>query len=286
MSRPTSPERGEPRDVAELRRLREAHPELAPAIDLQLGLLMIQRRVAGRIPLPVSLATGPPPRLRQDGRALLRLSDVPMSWTDFRSVFRETADLLAHFGEMTPATASGLIGLARQGERLVPLAESWFQSRVEGEGTFIGSDRSETEADALDQVFGWAFRPFLVRCAEALAPRLALEDWGRSSCPACGGEPEMGILGSASGRQLVCARCTLRWPFSASRCVFCGNDEPSLLTTLASPDRVYQLQACEVCRRYLKAFDERFGGRPALPAFDAVATLPLDAAAVQRGYGG
>jgi hypothetical protein len=36
----------------------------------------------------------------------------------------------------------------------------------------------------------------------------------------------------------------------------------------------------------LKAFDGRNGTRPVLVAVDTIATLPLDAAAMQRGYAG
>jgi hypothetical protein len=34
----------------------------------------------------------------------------------------------------------------------------------------------------------------------------------------------------------------------------------------------------------LKAFDARRASRSVMPAVDAVATLPLDAAAMQKGY--
>ena len=39
-----------------------------------------------------------------------------------------------------------------------------------------------------------------------------------------------------------------------------------------------------MCQRYIKAFDARQASRPVLPVVDAVATLPLDAAAMQKGY--
>jgi len=39
-----------------------------------------------------------------------------------------------------------------------------------------------------------------------------------------------------------------------------------------------------VCLRYIKAYDARRAGRPLMVAVDSVATLPLDAAAIQRGY--
>jgi hypothetical protein len=41
-----------------------------------------------------------------------------------------------------------------------------------------------------------------------------------------------------------------------------------------------------VCRRYLKAYDGRNASRPVMLSVDSIATLPLDAAAIQRGYVG
>jgi formate dehydrogenase maturation protein FdhE len=41
---------------------------------------------------------------------------------------------------------------------------------------------------------------------------------------------------------------------------------------------------CDACHRYLKAYDARNAARPVLVAVDTIATLPLDAAAMQRGY--
>jgi formate dehydrogenase maturation protein FdhE len=56
------------------------------------------------------------------------------------------------------------------------------------------------------------------------------------------------------------------------------------MTSFASRDGQYRLSACDICERYLKAFDARKASRPVMPAVDSVATLPLDAAAMQRGY--
>ena len=43
---------------------------------------------------------------------------------------------------------------------------------------------------------------------------------------------------------------------------------------------------CDVCKRYLKAYDARGATRPVMVSVDSIATLPLDAAAQQRGYAG
>ena len=41
---------------------------------------------------------------------------------------------------------------------------------------------------------------------------------------------------------------------------------------------------CDVCRKYLKAYDARNASRPVMVSVDTIATLPLDAAAMQKGY--
>ena len=65
---------------------------------------------------------------------------------------------------------------------------------------------------------------------------------------------------------------------------FCLNTDRSRITSFATRDGLYRLYGCDVCQRYLKAFDGRNAPRQVMPAVDAIATLPLDAAAVQRGY--
>ena len=49
---PAPTQRAEPREVVELRQLKSDQPDLASAIDLQIQLLNMQRRVQVRVPLP------------------------------------------------------------------------------------------------------------------------------------------------------------------------------------------------------------------------------------------
>jgi FdhE protein len=268
-------------ETLELLRLRAAHPELAPAIDLQRGLLEIQRRVLPRIPLPPRLLATPAPALRADGAPLIGFEDLPLDWTDFRWMVRETADLLRRFDELPPEAARRLLHVSREAGELQELAERWFRSRVASDACASGTVPPE-----YDPVFALAFRPYLARCAAALGPRLALDTWQQGTCPVCGGEPELAVLSAHPERTLVCGRCSLRWPHDPPRCPFCGNTDRATIRTLASPNRVHWLMACDVCRRYLKAYDERHGGRPAMPQVDTIATLGLDAVAIQQGYRG
>ena len=73
-------------------------------------------------------------------------------------------------------------------------------------------------------------------------------------------------------------------PFAAFTCPFCGNDERARVTSFASRDGRYRVYGCDMCQRYLKAYDARNAPRSVMVAVDSIATLPLDAAAMQRGY--
>jgi FdhE protein len=127
-------------------------------------------------------------------------------------------------------------------------------------------------------------RPFLVRCSEAAQSRLDLSGWAWGYCPVCGGEPEFAAITPAADRLLVCGRCTHRWKFDPLTCPYCGNNDRTRITSFASRDGMYRIAACDVCSRYLKAHDGRRASRPLMLPVDTVATLPLDAAAMQKGY--
>ena len=129
-----------------------------------------------------------------------------------------------------------------------------------------------------------AFRPFLARCAEALLPRPEFALWREGYCPVCGWEPDFAFITPAAERRLICGRCLAQWTFDPIACPFCRNSERARITSFASRDGRYRVSACEVCQRYLKAYDGRNAPRPVLVAVDSIATLPLDAAAMQRGY--
>ena len=136
---------------------------------------------------------------------------------------------------------------------------------------------------SLDQVLVLALRPFLARCAEALMQR-DLSAWTHGHCPFCGWEPDFAVIMPSADRRLICGRCIGQWAFGSLTCPFCANADRALITSFATRDARYRVYACDVCRRYLKAYDGRHANRPIMVAVDSIATLPLDAAAMQRGY--
>jgi formate dehydrogenase maturation protein FdhE len=108
--------------------------------------------------------------------------------------------------------------------------------------------------------------------------------WTHAHCALCAGEPDFAVITPSADRHLICSRCALRWKFAPLTCPYCRNSNRSRITSFATTDGRYRVYACDVCRRYLKAYDGRRATRPVMPMVDSVATLPLDAAAMQRGY--
>ena len=147
-----------------------------------------------------------------------------------------------------------------------------------------GAAPMSPSAAGLETVLQQAMRPFLTRAGEAIMARTDLAGWNRGTCPLCGGEPDLAVITPAADRLLICGRCAARWRFDQLTCPFCLNADRSRITSFASRDGHYRLYACDVCERYIKAYDARRASRPVMPVVDGVATLPLDAAAIQKGY--
>ena len=284
--RPVRPQRAEPREVVELKQIKSSQPELASAVDMQIALVDMQRRVQGRVPLPWIQAEPDWVAAQQRaGRPLVRFRDIPLEWSDFRLTFRQTADILHRFEALERADYDAIVAIGREANRLEPIVSSWYDatSRVDGES----AARQTHEAPAaIDQVLVLALRPFLARCSEALSQRVDISSWHHGHCPFCGWEPDFAVITPTAERRLICGRCTGQWAFNGITCPFCANDNRALITSFATRDGRYRVSACDVCRRYLKAYDGRHAGRPVMVSVDSIATLPLDAAAIQKGYVG
>ena len=287
-ARPARPPRAESREAAELQAIRKRNPELAGAVDLHLELLELQRRIQVRVPLP-SLELSPEilKRHQADARPVLRFESIPLDLTDLRLMVRQIADVLRRFGALeendyVKAQAAG------RDMNLVALVGEWYRSAGERQLAVTSDSRvshaPSNDAEMLHQVFALAMRPFLSRCAEVLQQRPELAEWTHAHCALCGGEPDFAVITPAAERHLICSRCGLRWKFEPLTCPYCRNSNRARITSFATTDGQYRVYACDVCHRYLKAYDARNASRPVMVAVDTIATLPLDAAAMQRGY--
>src|SRR5262245_57570355 len=95
--------RAEPREIVELRQLKGEQPELGSAVDMQIALVEMQRRVQSRVPLPWIQAEDQWMRSQQAaGRPVVRFGDIPLAWSDFRLTLRQTADILRRFEALEP----------------------------------------------------------------------------------------------------------------------------------------------------------------------------------------
>jgi FdhE protein len=289
--RPIRAPRADTREVLELKDIKAAQPELASAVDLQIALVDMQRRVQSRVPLPwIQAAPEWLEAQQRFGRPLVRFADIPLDWSDFRLAYRQTADILRRFEAIEPAEHEQILAMGRDGNALEPLVRRWYiaTSGVDGPASDDARNRApEGAPPSLDQVLVLAIRPFLARCAEVLTQRAdLLAGWAHGHCPFCGWEPDFAVITPTADRRLICGRCVAQWAFGALTCPFCANDDRALITSFATRDGKYRVYACDVCRRYLKAYDGRQAARPVMVTVDSIATLPLDAAAMQRGYVG
>ena len=244
-----------------------------------------------RIPLPsFELSADIFARHQAEARPLLRFEHIPLELTDLRLVVRQTADIMRRFGTLEDADCQTVQTLERD-MALLDIVGQWYRAGAEKRAAApVGADslveHRPADDGVLDQVLTLAMRPFLSRCAEVLQQRAELAIWSHSHCALCGGEPGFSVITPAAERHLICGRCTLRWKFEPLTCPYCHNSDRSRITSFATPDGQYRVYGCDACSRYLKAYDGRRATRPVMPVVDSVATLPLDAAAMQRGYSG
>jgi formate dehydrogenase maturation protein FdhE len=290
-ARPTRPARSETREIIELRSIREAHPELADAVDMQIELLGLQRRVQGRVPVPwFELNEEIARKHDATGQPLLRFENITIESSDLRLLMRQIADVLRRHGSLEEKDYERIQTIGRD-MNLLEVAEQWYRSAARhhsvaavGLGHQLPADAQESRDEALDQVMSLAMRPWMTRCAEVLQQRAELALWSHAHCALCGSEPDFSVITPAAERHLICSRCALRWKFEPLTCPYCRNNDRSRITSFATPDGQYRVYACDHCHRYLKAYDGRRATRPVMPVVDSVATLPLDAYAMQRGY--
>ena len=287
---PVRSARSESREVTELRAVKARHPELAGAVDMHIELLELQRRIQGRVPLPpLELDTNILQRHQLEGRPLLRFEQIPLDLTDLRLMVRQTADVLHRFDALD-ASEFQLVHTLGRGDRLLEVAARWYRRAAERAAAATGAAvvavpaPVDSEPEIVGHVLALAMRPFLSRCAEVLQRCPELSTWTHAHCPLCGGEPDLACLDAQGDRHLVCGRCLLNWRFDPVTCPFCLNTDRGRITSFGTNDGVYRVYGCDVCHRYIKAFDSRRASRPLMPVLDGVATLPLDAAAIQRGY--
>jgi FdhE protein len=108
-----------------------------------------------------------------------------------------------------------------------------------------------------------------------------------SECPACMGLPVTAVLrpeGEGAKRALLCSMCSTEWLFRRVLCPKCGQEDKEKLPIYSASDFPHvRVEACDVCKTYIKAVDLAKDGR-AVPVVDELATVALDVWAQDHGY--
>ncbi|MCC7243807.1 MAG: formate dehydrogenase accessory protein FdhE [Acidobacteria bacterium] len=276
MTRPRPVDPSAPRDIAELRALGERQPDLAAAANLHAELATLVRRVESRLTTPT---LDVPTELLQArlarGVPLASFGEFTVDWSEVRLLIRLVTDVFRRVDLLDHDAVARLYAAGREAG-LPDRARAWYEHP---------GGLTETQPDEPDpmwsDVLQWALKPFLRRTADVLAARVPFDAWRQGRCPVCAAEPEFGVITSTGGLLLLCGRCHARWPFDEG-CAFCASGASARIRTLATPDRTYRVRRCDDCERYLKVLDTQAAGRPLLPFYDPVATLPLDAAMMRR----
>jgi FdhE protein len=130
--------------------------------------------------------------------------------------------------------------------------------------------------------------PALVALEAALAPLRSGVGWERGECPTCGNGPLLGeFRGLDQSRHLRCGWCAADWPVPRLFCPFCGCRDHERLGFLhrEGEEMRFRTATCDACRGCVKMVTTLSALSPLALLVADVATLHLDLAAAERGYG-
>lgn len=195
---------------------------------------------------------------------------------DPHDVLRAAGDLDASLSRV--ATAFEMCGMASPRElesfRRYAVAQPLLKAWLVGERG--SSDEGRRLALRAASVVGNG----ILRSAAAQVRKDAdFRTWQRSTCPCCGGSPDLAVRES-DVRLLVCSRCDTRWASPTSGCLGCEATRPPTFVRVDALDLGYELLVCHSCARYIK---ERRGEGMQTPLVERALTSELDVAAERRG---
>jgi FdhE protein len=123
---------------------------------------------------------------------------------------------------------------------------------------------------------------------EAASPLRQGVGWERGFCPTCGGGPLLGeFRGLDQSRFLRCGLCAASWEVPRQWCPACGTREHEHLGFLAKEgeETRYRVATCDACHSAVKTLNTLSALPPLMLLVADAATLHLDLAAADRGYG-
>jgi FdhE protein len=274
------------------RAIREARPDLEPALTLQQQLLWCVLDAArtldgGRLPrlsLPPKYVAAKLAR----GVPAFAGEPIPLPVPVLGPATVKLADALARGGaggaaeHIRETIASGGIDAASL------LAASLHRDQA---ALRTGAAHRGLSPDLLWLVAELAVSPFVHALQRLIfgqlsAPELAsaLDDWSRGYCPACGSWPAVAEV-VAGHRTLRCSFCASAWELKSYACIYCGESGERFVTAAPDAERKdRRVELCSACGGYLKTIDvSELSPFPLLSISD-IETTDLDVAAMEHGY--
>ena len=148
------------------------------------------------------------------------------------------------------------------------------------------SKKLQVKEDVLSFLARNSIKPIYETYAKELKDYVDQEQWWKGYCPICGSEPFISELKEEGARFLVCSSCNFEWRFNRVKCPFCENEESGKLRYFYTEKegRVYRVDVCEKCKRYIKTVDTVESGIDFIPLLEDIGTLHLDIVAQKEGY--
>jgi len=277
--------RGDPEDPLERRlgALVLEWPDLGVAADVYRATLPLLRS-AGPIAASIPLTEDQARRKLANGEFLLH--GAPL-------VFDHGAARELMLGLARNLEEVGLVGIspirsALEGDRLIP--GELLGHVADGEYPLLAA---RAEEQALDPALLWtlaqsALKPTLRAWCGELAPLVHTAGaWEKERCFICGAPASLGELqGNEQARHLRCGQCGADWPIRRLQCIYCENEDTSLLGILYPEGRRenVRVEVCDVCHGYLKVVARFAPCSPEELAVEDLSTLYLDLLAQGRGY--
>ena len=277
--------RGDPEDPLERRlgALVLEWPDLGGAAEVYRVTLPLLRNI-GPIAAPIPLTEDQARTKLSKGEFLLHGAALVFDHGAARELMLGLARRLEEVG----VVAMSPIRSALEGDRLIP--EELLGHVSDGDYPSLAA---RAEEQALDPPLLWilaqsALKPTLRAWCGELAPLVhTAGEWEKACCFICGAPASLGELqGNEQAKHLRCGQCGADWPIRRLQCIYCGNEDTSLLGILYPEGRRenVRVEVCDVCHGYLKVVARFAPCSPEELAVEDLSTLYLDCLAQGRGY--
>ena len=279
MPSPPAASGAETREIIELRRLKEEQPDLGSAVDLQIELLQLQKRIQARVPLPsIKLET-------EHLNSLARRRTDPAVRTPPDRMERRSIPPPGDGGSHAQSRRARGWATCGGSTRCVATRRSCRRSCARWyEATRPGAAVIDPDGAGLEVILQQAMRPVLIAVRRRRHGQNRPGGLGASHLSAVRRR-------ARSGRHHPCggALADLR---TLRRALALSSDlVPVLPERRPDADHIARQPRRQVPDQRLRRVPAIHQGlrrptlqRPVMPAVDSIATLPLDAAAIQRGY--